>query len=381
MKKIIIMVLIVLCLLSISFVEAESNTSFDIVEYQNKMNVGDTQFVQISIYPSDADVEVKYRSASSEIAEISSGGKIIAKKKGTTQIIIEAGGTIKKLDLTVIVNTDGIHLENDYVVINQGDTAQIYAEVYPKDAVQKLTYRSTNTKVAKVDSEGNVEGIGSGYASIIISNGEKIVSATVIVNRDIKNSKFEDNENKVNGMNVNAVGKKNDLIFPNRDFYTVNQIKVVDNEMLSYLESEQRKITITSELYEIIIDGKKLVNCKNEMDTRIQLEKKDKGIEMVINEGNPLPGLISIKIKEVKDYGYRYLYLYDIDTQKYQLVDKKISDGCFFVDLGGRYYLTYEKIREPIVIEKWVIISTAFFIIVLIIASIVSFKYSRKGVF
>ncbi len=65
------------------------------------------------------------------------------------------------------VNVTGIKLDKTSVVIDQGDTLKLKETVFPSTATNKtVTWSSSNTDVAKVSPNGEVEGIAQGTTII-----------------------------------------------------------------------------------------------------------------------------------------------------------------------------------------------------------------------
>lgn len=75
-----------------------------------------------------------------------------------------------------------INLKLDEPVIYKGKTKKLQVEILPQEAKEhKVEYTSSNTKVAAVDSSGNITGIGSGKATITVKAKENNVSSKIDV--------------------------------------------------------------------------------------------------------------------------------------------------------------------------------------------------------
>ncbi len=77
----------------------------------------------------------------------------------------------KVVDVREKVNATGITLDKTKAEIMKGATLKLNANVTPDSANQKVIWKSSDTNVASVDSDGNVKGI---------SNGTSIITATTV---------------------------------------------------------------------------------------------------------------------------------------------------------------------------------------------------------
>lgn len=79
------------------------------------------------------------------------------------------------------VQVENIELFLDKDTINKGERIQLRSKVTPDDAIDKtLQYSSSNTKVATVDSDGFILGVGSGTATITAKSNNGITAKTTI---------------------------------------------------------------------------------------------------------------------------------------------------------------------------------------------------------
>lgn len=115
-----------------------------------------------------------------------------AMKKGKVKITCRIRGTKKKKTCTVTVKKKAkkktvkptkIKLEDKRMDVDVNDTEDIDYKVYPKKATnKKVTFRSSNKKVATVNSRGDVRGIRPGRAKITLTcKGNPKVKAYVYV--------------------------------------------------------------------------------------------------------------------------------------------------------------------------------------------------------
>lgn len=97
---------------------------------------------------------------------------------GKTYSASVSGGTV-----TVSVPVTGIKLNKSSVTLKKGGTSQLTATVSPDNATnKKVTYSTSNSKVAKVSSSGVITAVGGGTATITAKAGGKTATCKVTVN-------------------------------------------------------------------------------------------------------------------------------------------------------------------------------------------------------
>ena len=62
-----------------------------------------------------------------------------------------------------------------------GKSVNIGASLFPKEAVETITYKSNDEKIATVDAEGNITGVKAGKTTIELKAGDKTLTVTVTV--------------------------------------------------------------------------------------------------------------------------------------------------------------------------------------------------------
>lgn len=153
---------------------------------------GKTYQIRASVTPSSKYVMTKkltYKSSFPNVASVSSSGKITTKNSGYTRITIStssnAGKVYRKyMDVYVRIPVKSIR-SGDSLSVKSWESKNLNASVSPTNAMNKrLNYKSSNTNVAVVSSEGVVTGIQSGTANITITSAEnskisKVVRVTV----------------------------------------------------------------------------------------------------------------------------------------------------------------------------------------------------------
>lgn len=136
----------------------------------------------ISVTPVTSKEKITYTSSNKKVAAVSKNGVIWAKKAGTAKITVKSGK--KKVVVTVkvkAVKTTNISGVPATKRIKKGKTFKIKAVAAPKNTDQKITFKSSNKKVATVTSKGVVKGKKKGTATITVQSGSKKVTCVVTV--------------------------------------------------------------------------------------------------------------------------------------------------------------------------------------------------------
>lgn len=118
--------------------------------------------------------KITYKSSKPSVASVSSNGVVKGKKYGTAVITLKASGlSAKKVTVSVRKPVTSIKLKSKSTVkLKKGKTSKISVKVLPggKQMVStKLSYKSSNTKVATVSSKGTIKAKSGGYAKITVS--------------------------------------------------------------------------------------------------------------------------------------------------------------------------------------------------------------------
>ncbi len=126
----------------------------------------------VSVKPNKkANKGVTYKSANTKIATVDSKGKVKGVSVGSTKITVTSKkDTKKKATITAKVVSKAVKkvtLNSKSGDMFTGDTLTLKAKVKAKKgAVKTVGWKSSNTKVATVDSKGKVTAVGAGSATI-----------------------------------------------------------------------------------------------------------------------------------------------------------------------------------------------------------------------
>ena len=133
----------------------------------------------------NGDSVKSYSSSNKKIFTVSSNGKITAKKKGTATLTVTlASGKQLKAKVKVqkgTVKTSKISVKERSVSLKKGKKYQIKASVFPLTSQEKVTYSTSNKKIATVDKKGKVVAKKKGKAVITVKSGKKKTTVKITV--------------------------------------------------------------------------------------------------------------------------------------------------------------------------------------------------------
>ncbi|WP_270394330.1 leucine-rich repeat protein [Longicatena caecimuris] len=142
------------------------------------MKPKDVYSLSATVSPSAAsNTDLLWISNNTKVATVSASGRVTARGNGTAIITATAkDGSKKAAKCTITVKTpvSSLKLNVRSKTLNRGNTYTLKASIYPSTASNKsITWSSSNTKVAKVDSKGKVTAVNGGSAIITAkaSNG------------------------------------------------------------------------------------------------------------------------------------------------------------------------------------------------------------------
>ena len=322
-------------------------TDIEISDHEEEVEVGKTINLTATALPANAtESTITFRSSDINIATVTSAGEVKGISKGYVTIYVSAGSVIKEVSLTVKVKTTGININKEYLVMKPGTAFKLSVSVFPAEAEQTVSYKSTNTSVAAVSGSGVVTAKQTGSSTIIVSNGDLSGAVSVIVNRDTESSVAE----PMAADSTDAENTSEQTFDENTD---VSEIPVISEQMLYKLYTAGRSMKVTGDGYSIIIDGKKIVNYKNELNTDIELERTGDSIKFDLNDGEYLCGEVTLHIDDVKG---KYLYLYNNVKHKYELVSTEDMSGLN-LSTPGKYMFTAKPIRDGNAAVRYILIA------------------------
>lgn len=191
--------------------------NFEISGRPETIKVGEKATLSAIVAPSFATNKVlKWSSNNPDIASVSTRGIVTALKEGIatiTAVTSDGSNISKSFNLKVEPSTEkpikqitSITLSSIRKVINQGDDFLLSGLIQPADATNtSLTYVSSNTNVADVDSNGRVYGKSKGTCVIYVSSndGSRIRTGCVVtVDNNVFSVSMEKSLNCLRGRSV-----------------------------------------------------------------------------------------------------------------------------------------------------------------------------------
>ena len=143
--------------------------------------MGNTLKLTTKLAPAKAESKLTWSSSKPAVATVSSKGVVTPKKAGTAKITVKTANG-KKASITVkVVDAQSVKLkEGKSKTLKVGKKLTLHATVSPAKVKTKLTWTSSNAKVAAVSSKGVVTAKKAGTAKITVktANGK---SATITI--------------------------------------------------------------------------------------------------------------------------------------------------------------------------------------------------------
>lgn len=146
------------------------------------------------VYPITLDnKKVTYKTSDEKIATIDENGKITAHSPGIVKIIAELAynGETTESELNVVQPVTGIFMPQSTITMNISDSLKhIEPTIYPENATDKsLIWSTSNSKVVKVDQNGNIKPVSTGMAEVTVKTNDGDFSGkcfVTIINKTVK---------------------------------------------------------------------------------------------------------------------------------------------------------------------------------------------------
>ena len=144
---------------------------------------GETVTLKPMLDPITSQDKVTYSTSDKNIATVTSGGVVTGKQVGSAKITVKAGSkkavvTIKVMPKVKTTTLTGVPKTK---TVTRGKNFTIKAAASPRNTDEKITYKSSNSKIATVTSKGVVKGIRKGTATITVQSGSKKLTCKVTV--------------------------------------------------------------------------------------------------------------------------------------------------------------------------------------------------------
>lgn len=178
----------------------DSNVYVESIELDKtklRIGVNDTYILVATISPENATNKiVTWTSSDEEVATVDNAGKITPKKVGSTIITVTTQDGNKKATCTVTVtgeepedddvSVESVTLNKTEISLEVGKVFTIVPTIKPTNASnKKVTYTTSDAKIARVGSDGVVTAVAEGTATITVTteDGAKTATCKVIVTK------------------------------------------------------------------------------------------------------------------------------------------------------------------------------------------------------
>lgn len=208
---------------------------------------GKTVALTATVTPDTAtDKTIKWTTSNKNVATVSTDGVVTAKAAGTATITATAAddsGVKATCKITVtnpVVKVTKVTLNKTTASVVKGKTLTLTATVTPTNATnKKVTWKSSNTKIATVDSNGKVTAKAAGTATITCTaadgSGKSAACKITVKNPPVKVTKLKINKTSVDLLKGKTVQLK----------VTVTPSNAT-NKAVTWTSSNKRIATVTS---------------------------------------------------------------------------------------------------------------------------------------
>lgn len=167
---------------TITVKQVATSVKFDVSELKLKIN--EYYYIKTTLTPKNStDNDLVWESSDTKVATVDDNGKVIAKGAGSAIIMArtEAGG-VAYCKVTVTQSVTGLMLNFSEKTIFIGSKFTLEVSITPSSANQLgVTWKSSNTKVATVNSKGEITGIKGGTAIITCTTVDGGIKDTCVV--------------------------------------------------------------------------------------------------------------------------------------------------------------------------------------------------------
>lgn len=366
-------------------------TEMDLSLSSNTIYVGNSVSAQLQVRPTSASnyATVALTSSNEKVATVNNFGRVTGIAPGTATITATCGSVTATTNVTVmsIPNSSTgtastgssnsgqvVTVNPSYVVLKPGATRTLTASVKPSSASQKFTYKSANSNIATVSPSGVITAVGTGATSITVSNGTASAMVTVIVNRSAASSSDNSSDSSSTESDndtpieidpvVQAIQDSED----NEIVFTQAEVPTVTGDILNALRTTGKTLCVVGDGYTLQVSGKDVRNTTGELNTSLELQQVEQGLEFVVNDGKTVPCSARIDLDKSD---YSRLYLYNETTGKWQYLNS-YKDGAITLDTAGRYLLTNENLRFANI--NWTFFIAGGAVLVVIAVAYIAFK-------
>lgn len=158
------------------------------------LTAGEHRTLEIAKTPENSNDVILWKTADDSVATVSNG-HVHAKGIGTTVLtaVAQSGSVTKTIAVTVHAQESDqpvtkIKTASGVMTVNTGKSVNLEAEMVPEQTDAFLTYRSSNPKIATVNEEGQVFGIGAGTAYVFVTASTGLTKSVKIKVSEVSDS-------------------------------------------------------------------------------------------------------------------------------------------------------------------------------------------------
>jgi len=138
------------------------------------LGVKESYTIAPTALPSGSETTFTYKTSNKKVATVDAKGKIKAKKTGKANITVtSANGKSVTIKVTVKKAPNKITVTTKSKTLKKGKTFKIKYKLPKNTASNKITFKSSNKKVATVDAKGKVKALKKGKATITVQTFNK----------------------------------------------------------------------------------------------------------------------------------------------------------------------------------------------------------------
>ena len=204
-------------------------SSVSFTNYSSTIYTNESSKFSYSVNPSDVEIKsIQWTSSNTSVATVDQSGNVRGIKPGTSTITISVTDNRNNTKtasvlVTVKSNLSSVTLTNTVASLTKGGTAKVGFTVYPSNGYyQSATWSSSNTSVATIDNNGNInaKGVGSTTITLTVNKGDGTSnvtrSFTLKVNSNLTGVTLT---NTVNQLKKGATNKVSFTITPTNGYY------------------------------------------------------------------------------------------------------------------------------------------------------------------
>ena len=176
------------CVLTVTDKQAVATTGITLNQSSLKLEKDAMVQLTATVKPDNADDKtVQWSSSDLNIAKVSTSGLVTARTYGTATITAKTADGKHSAECVVTiekpaVKVTGVTLEPSAINLEKDATYQLIAGVQPASADNgKVTWKTSNANIVKVDENGNITAVGYGDATITVTTDDGGYSKTCIV--------------------------------------------------------------------------------------------------------------------------------------------------------------------------------------------------------